>query len=290
MGWSQIAWQGGQAPYHQVGSIVPNLNYQITNGALIAGGTRCAVLSTAPEPTGGARSVTRAFPAIGGAAFMSFLIRPLAVGTGTDEVAVMLLAGTNELAAINLKPNLTQTGITVGINGFANTGTFTGPVFPTNTYLVVVHFIRSSQTGLYLKAWVNPPKAMPASGGIGPASYGGASYQAIANFDTVSLRIHSTDTGGPSTSIALDELRVGYTWSDVVPESLPQPSAAPIHIAPAVRIVWQTEASKSYQPQRSYDLTNWHSFGPTILGDGMQKDFFDAANQVPSSFYRVIER
>jgi len=61
-------------------------------------------------------------------------------------------------------------------------------------------------------------------------------------------------------------------------------------IAPAIAVNWQSKTNKTYQPQRSYDLTNWADFGATISGNGQQRSFLDSADQVPKSFYRVIER
>jgi hypothetical protein len=37
-------------------------------------------------------------------------------------------------------------------------------------------------------------------------------------------------------------------------------------------------------------MINWTDFGATVSGNGQQRNFFDSADQVPKSFYRVIER
>jgi hypothetical protein len=70
------------------------------------------------------------------------------------------------------------------------------------------------------------------------------------------MSVSSEDTGGPSTSLAIDEIRVGYTWNDVVPPSTTQAVVPQLSIAPAVAVNWQSRTNKTYQPQRSYDLTN----------------------------------
>jgi hypothetical protein len=109
-------------------------------------------------------------------------------------------------------------------------------------------------------------------------------------FDAFTLSASSSDSGGPSSLVAIDEIRVGYTWNDVVPQSTTQAVVPSLSIDPAVAVNWQSRTNKTYQPQRSYDLTNWVNFGSTISGDGQQKGFLDSADQVPKSFYRVIER
>jgi hypothetical protein len=289
VGWTQSSWQGATAPYHSIGNQAPNMTYQITNGGLVIGGDRCVILSTAPEPTSGTKAVSRTFPVTASTAFMSLLVRPLTVGTGSDEIKLLLQAGSNALAELNFKPNLSQTALSVGVNGFANTGTYRGPIYPQNTYLIVLQFIRTSRTSHYIMAWINPPNTMPSSG-IGPSSGSNSSWDNFSDLNGLSLSVSSSDTGGPSTSVAIDEVRVGYTWGDVVPQSTTQTVVPTLSIAPAIAVNWQSKTNKSYQPQRSYDMINWTDFGATISGNGQQRHFLDSADQVPKSFYRVLER
>jgi hypothetical protein len=131
VGWTQSSWQGAVAPYHSIGNQAPNMTYQITNGALLNGGDRCAIISTAPEPTVTTLALSRSFPTVASTAFVSLLIRPLTVGTGSDEITLTLQASTNALGTLNFKPSLNQTAISVGINGFVNTGAYRGQSIPT---------------------------------------------------------------------------------------------------------------------------------------------------------------
>lgn len=289
-GWTQSSWQGATAPYHSIGNQAPNMTYQIASGALLNGGDRCAVVSTAPEPTGTIRSVSRAFPTAVSTAFISLLVRPLTIGTGSDVITLTLRGGTNELVSLTLKPNLTQTSLTVGLHNFGgNSGTYRGPIFAGNTYLIAIQFIRTSQTSFFIDAWVNPPQAMPSSAGVGPVG-GSPAWVNVPDLNGLALTASSIDTGGPSTSVAIDEIRIGYTWNDVVPQTNTGTVVPTLSIAPAIAVNWQSKTNKSYQPQRSYDMINWTDFGATISGNGQQRNFLDSADQVPKSFYRVLER
>lgn len=129
---------------------------------------------------------------------------------------------------------------------------------------------------------VNPTATIPTKftnqyGLLGPT---------VPNFDTVGIKISSTDTGGPTTTAIIDELKVGYSWNDVVPQS-PQSLVPTVTINPAANLQWQTQTGHTYQPQYSYDLSTWFNLGSSITGDGTIKSIFDSNTSQAKKFYQV---
>ena len=289
-GWTQSSWQGSIAPYHSIGNQAPNMTYQITNGGLVSGGDRCAVITTAPEPTTGTNGATRTLPPINSTFFISFLVRPLSAGTGSDKIMIQLRSGTTFLGAVGVIPDevtgrfdiVPQFGTTGGSAGYRGVG-----LSVSQTYLIAMRVTRSTASQLSFFGYINPPATIPSQTDF---DYNTSNLPSSSPFNTIALSSYSFDNGGPSTTVAIDEIRVGYTWGDVVPQSTTQTVVPTLTIAPAIAVNWQSKTSKTYQPQRSYDLSNWVDFGATISGNGQQRSFLDSADQVPKSFYRVIER
>ena len=288
-GWTQSSWQGAVAPYDSIGNQAPNMTYQITNGGLVSGGDRCAIISTAPEPTAAEFAFSRTLVPVNTTLYFSFLLRPLTIGTGSDLIRFAIKSNTDGLLGVGLRPDQGQQflGISGDLTNFQGSYYFnTTKTYPNNTYFVVGRVTRDSATSTRIEIKLNPratdsgtPWYIGASGGGQPISY-----------DRISITCSSSDTAGPSTSVAIDEIRVGYTWNDVVPQGTTQTVVPTLSIAPAIAVNWQSKTNKSYQPQRSYDMINWTDFGATISGNGQQRNFLDSADQVPKSFYRVIER
>ncbi len=112
-------------------------------------------------------------------------------------------------------------------------------------------------------------------------------FRSSVTVDSMGLKLSSTDTGGPSSTAAFDELRVGYTWNDVVPQGPPLPLVPNLQITRAVKLSWQSDATKSYQPQRSYDFSNWFNYGSAISGNGNVISIFDSTDVTAETLYRV---
>src|SRR5205085_11543119 len=107
-----------------------------------------------------------------------------------------------------------------GGGGFA--GGISQALYPATTYLIVGRITWSTQQGFAVEAeaWVNPPAAYPGNGSL---SAGIFTFPGPLVFSSIGFGISSTDTGGPTSTAIFDELRIGYTWADVV---LPGPAAA----------------------------------------------------------------
>ncbi len=62
-----------------------------------------------------------------------------------------------------------------------------------------------------------------------------------------------------------------------------------VGISLAVRLRWQSQLGKSYQPQYSLDLNSnvWTNLGAPLPGTGQVMELFDTADFGPKKFYRV---
>ena len=91
-------------------------------------------------------------------------------------------------------------------------------------------------------------------------------------------------------TMVIDEIRVGHTWNDVVPQTIvPTPHLAPITINNAVKIEWPSEIGKTYQPKYSFNTKEWFDFGNPVSGTGEALFFLDSPAGDDRKFYRVEE-
>ena len=279
-GWSgQWTGEGTSDSHFQIVDPAPDLAYQITGGALISGGQHTLLLTTNPEPLSSNLLTTRSFPAINTTFYVSFLLRMPVSGTGSDSIEFHLYSGSSRDIGFAIRPE--------------NPGPPAGYLWRTPSdrvqalsgdnskpHLVVIEAKLLGTGGSHLvNAYVDP-------GFTYPGSLGGVSGNDPTPYDRIGLAIRSTDTGGPTTTVLIDEIRIGYTWADVVLPA-PAPSLIPdLAVAPAVKLRWQTQTGKSYQVQYSYDMSNWFNFGAAIAGNNQIKEVFDSASD-GKKYYRV---
>lgn len=288
MGWTNAGWAGGSDPRFQTIDSAPDLTYQITGGAFMNGSDRAIQLSTNPEPISYLLLCTRSLPPQNSTVYISFLARVSAIGTGSDVIDVRFNDGSTLLARLAFTPDQQQRYVSLslptdGSGGSGGGSSYTGPLYISQTYLVVARITRGSSNTLSLSAWVNPPADFPTSGGLSMSK----TVSSSRNFNSIGFGITSTDNGGPTTTMAFDEMRIGYTWGDVVLPSPPPPTVPNLEIKAAVKISWHSVVGKTYQVQSSYDLATWFDFGSQISGNGTIKTVFDAADEDAKKFYRV---
>ncbi|NBC66716.1 MAG: hypothetical protein GVY07_13800 [Bacteroidetes bacterium] len=106
-------------------------------------------------------------------------------------------------------------------------------------------------------------------------------------FDGIGLSVSSTDTGGPSTTVLIDEIKIGYTWNDVVLQAPDSELVPDVSIEQAIVLRWQSQTDKSYQVQYSYDMDTWFDLGSVVSGNNQIKELFDAIDQDAKKFYRI---
>jgi hypothetical protein len=286
-GWTDSGWIGGSAPHFQAIDSAPNLTYQITNGAFIDGSNRAAQLTTNPEPIPSLLLCSRSLPPQNSTVYVSFLARASAIGTGSDSIDVRFNDESTLLGRITFKPDQAQQYLQMDLptDGSGSGGGSTLRLYASQTYFIVIRITRPTSSSFSLDAWVNPPAAIPQNSGRRMSK----AVSISATFNSLALAISSTDSGGPTTTMSVDEIRIGYTWDDVVlPADMPpSPTVPNLAIEAAVKIKWQSVAGKSYQVQSSYDLATWTNFGSPITGDGTIKSIFDAADEDDQKFYRV---
>ena len=282
-GWTDSGWTGGNDPHFSIVAPTPSLSYQIPGGQLVSGSTTALQVTTNPEPVNvlASRHITPTNTTI----FVSFLVRPLVIGTGSDSFEVQLNAGAETVARVALVPDPSQESLDVQLKTYTSTFTTTfGTISPGQTALVVMRIMQLNPTTLRLDTIVNPTSTIPTTfPSPNPLESSGPT---VPTLDTVAIKVFSSDTGGPTTTAIIDELRVGYTWNDVVPQS-PVTLVPTLNITNAVNIQWQTQSGHTYQPQYSYDLNNWFNLGSSITGDGTIKSLFDPINSQAQKFYQV---
>jgi hypothetical protein len=222
-GWSDSGWANGSDPRFQTVDPIPDLTYQIAGGAFLDGSNRAVQLTTNPEPVPPGLLTSRAFPAQNTTMYFSFLVRPIAVGTGSDTLFVRLSNGTSSLALVALQPELGQQYFNLRLlldGGGGGVSSFGSQALnPSTTYLIAGRISWPSGSQVTVETWINPPAAYPGNG----SQRLDKSLSGPPVFSSVGFGISSSDTGGPTSTAIFDELRIGYTWADVV---LPGPATA----------------------------------------------------------------
>lgn len=288
-GWTDSGWSGGSDARFQVVDPAPDLTLQISGGALVNGSNRAVQLSTSPEPVPGTGLVaSRSIPPQNTTLYVSFLVRPMTIGTGSDSIDVRFNSGTTLLARIAFQPEQNQQYLQASLPFDGGTGGGNGnysfpPLYAPQTYFVVVRLSRPIATQIKVEASINPPAAY--TGNF--THYITKNLSGSPLLNSIGPGIASTDTGGPTTTAIIDELRVGYTWADVVPPGPPAALVPDVTIGSAVKLRWQSQTGKTYQPQYSYDLSSWFNLGLALSGNGQVKEVFDSTDSDAKKFYRV---
>jgi hypothetical protein len=274
-------WSGSGASsgYFSIVDPVPDLEYTVSGGGSILGGSRALMITTAPEPVPVSLSVSREFDYPLTTTYFRFLLRVPNSGTGTDQVEINMHAGSSVFHTFRFNPQnptppVGRLFFLFGGGGFGYSLSGTS----TTTHLIV---FMSGSDGSYAY-WIDPaygsfnsPKRQEGGSGTGP------------RFDKISVGVSSTDGGGPTTTVLLDEFRIGYTWADVVAPPVTAPLVPNLTIDTASRISWQSINGKAYQVQYSYNLTDWFNYGSTVTGNGQVMQVFDSRDSSNAKYYRV---
>jgi len=281
LGWASAGWSNAVSPYYQCVDPAPDLTYQFPSSSRsLNGGNRGLQITTAPEPTSGTNRAFRTISAQNTTLHASFLVRVQTVGSGTDAIEFNVGDATNAVGRVVLTPNLDGTAMNCALvapNGFSWGA---GPQLPVGqTTHVVMRLARASATLYKVQYWVNGVMSSPFDLDNGVASN--------AVLSRVSLTSYSADTGGPASSVIFDEIRVGYTYENVLPPALPAQEVTTLAIEPAIRMRWLSQANTSYQIQKSYNLTNWNNVGSSLAGSGGYLEYFDSIDDA-KAFYKVI--
>ena len=215
-GWTDTGWENGSNARFRVVAPTSALTYQIVGGAFISGSDRAVQLTTKPEPAPAGLVASRMFPEQNTTIYLSFLVRPIVVGTGSDTLGLNLSNGVSSLGEIAFQPDLSQQHFDlVPLPGDGGGGGGGAPqdLNPSTTYLAVA---RLTWNGSFVRidTWLNPPATYPGDGSYITTRYIASGPPVLSS---IGLEISSTDTGGPTSTAVFDELRIGYTWEDVVP-------------------------------------------------------------------------
>jgi hypothetical protein len=222
-GWSDSGWANGSDPRYQTVDPIPDLTYEIAGGALLDGSNRAVQLTTNPEPVPSGLLSSRTFPEQNTTIYFSFLVRPVTVGTGSDTLYLRLSNGTSSLALVALQPEVGQQYFNLWLlldGGSGGGGGSVQALYSSTTYLIVGRITWPGGNRVAVETWVNPPAAYPGNSSFRLDQF---NLSGPPVFSSIGLGISSSDTGGPTSTAIFDELRIGYTWADVV---LPGPPTA----------------------------------------------------------------
>lgn len=282
-GWVGSGWSNAVSPYYQCADPTPDLTYQFPSSSrYIDGGNRALQITTAPEPTSGTNRAYRVISAQNTTLHASFLVRVATVGSGTDAIEFNVGDSTNAVGRVVFTPTLDGTAMNCALvapNGFS---WGSGPQLPIGqTTHVVMRLARTSSTLYKVQYWVN--------GVMSSAFDLENTVAANAVLSRVSLTSYSGDSGGPASSLIVDDIRVGYTYDDVLPSALPAQEVTTLAVEPAIRVSWLSNTNTTYQVQKSYNLTNWSNIGSSVSGNGGYLEYFDSIND-SKAFYKVLIR
>jgi len=280
-GWSDSGWNNAVTPYYQCVDPTPDLTYQFpASGRYIDGGDRALQITTAPEPTPGTNRAYRSIPAQNTTLHAGFLVRVAAIGSGTDAIEFNIGDAASAVGRVVFTPNLDGTGMNCALiapNGFSWGA---GPLLSVGqTTHLVVRLARTSNTLYKAQYWVNGIMSSAFDVDIPVASN--------AVLSRVEITSYSGDSGGPASTVLVDEINVGYRYDDVLPVAPPLQEVASLEIKPAVQVRWLSQAGASYQAQKSYNLSDWSNLGSVRSGDGGPLDLLDGTDD-SRAFYRVI--
>ncbi len=215
-GWSDSAWGAGGNVRYQVVNPTPALDYQIGGGAFLSGTDRAVMLTTSPEPVPDGLVTSRMLPDQNTTLFFSFVVRPIVLGTGSDTLSLRLSNGSESLALVALRPDVGQQYFNLMLLPDGGSGSYgalgSQALYPAITYLIVGRITWPFEGRVHVETWINPPAIYPGDG----TGFLDKMLSSPAILNSVGLAISSTDSGGPTSTAIFDELRIGYTWSDVV--------------------------------------------------------------------------
>ena len=150
--------------------------------------------------------------------------------TGNNNAMVAALSDSSGLtgslgtaiSGIYLSAGATAGTFDIGIGGGQSQGvTWSSDLTPGQTYFLVASFVKGSPDTSSL--WIDP--ALGLSSAPSPdLSQMGSNPGGFGDGDVAVLALTS-NTGLPNSGLVADEVRVGTTWQDVTPATVPEPSS-----------------------------------------------------------------
>jgi hypothetical protein len=214
-----------------------------TGGGKLAVGSPIVPSSTTASPNRALLGATSTYTTLGalaaantaepGTIWVSFLYQRLGSSTGAPyfrQSNLGLFQGTGEKLDVG-GPNTSATinnNLSLWSNGGAHPGATplqsSTPVFSASAQLIVMKLVVDTTTtadGVYV--WFNPSDISVAPN-TGTANLSSASEVDVSGVNTFRFQAGNNNASGANAYFYADELRVGYTFGDVVP--IPEPSLA----------------------------------------------------------------
>ncbi len=280
-GWTS-PWAGNALPYLKAAAAPAALNYQVPARGGLTSGAGCLETTTAPEPISGEPSLTRSFTPTKADLYVGFTFQISAVGSGTDTFYADILTSTGAtVASYKLTPsrNTTYPGLYWRDQDGSGQGKFLPDGTSASVYFGVMEF-RHVDGGYIPSVWANP------------AAYSTPAFSGSSAVDeplaAIRFRVASSDSGGPSTTIRVDNLRIGYTYDAVVPQVPANAEFPNFAFEPARRITWFGNPALKYRVEVSDDAKTWLPLNVNYtVGTNNPMEVF-VTEQGNRKFYRVV--
>lgn len=250
-GWTS-EWTGSGTPYIQRGTAPVPIDYQIPNRGALTSQNGCLLLTTAPEPINGEKSIQRAFSPVMADLFVGFTFQISTIGSGTDKIFADVLDSSGAIIkTITITPSMNTSY--PGFYAYSGAGSSGGTVLPAGTSSTVyfaLFEIRRATNYYNPSVWINPADFYLRSSA-------GAFTTNNNYLSAIRFRVSSSDSIGPYTTVRIDNIRVGLTWDSVVP---PLPSNAEFpnfSFERAHRLQWYGDSTKKYRVEYSTDMATW---------------------------------
>lgn len=164
----------------------------------------------------------------GGTVYFSFLLTPTALPTANQEVADLLPSGSTGLLGSTAPLGIyvgQQTagvqykiGVRHGLSGATYASNSSLTLNSTN-FMVVAYTFNPSTGDDTVSLWINPtPGGSPPTADV---SFGNPLLTDAVNLQVVGIKAQSAATQG---NWIFDAFRIGDTWGDVTPTTVPEPS------------------------------------------------------------------
>ncbi len=282
-GWTS-PWTGSALPYLKAAAAPAALNYQIPARGSLTSGPGCLEITTAAEPVSGVPSLTRNFTPTKADLYVGFTFQISTIGSGSDRFYADVL---NETGALVLSYELTPSQNTAYPAWFYRGDGISalGKPLPNGTSSSVYQAVMELRHdgGSFLPGvWANPTAyAAPALSG---------SFPSDTPLSAIRFRITSADNAGPSTTIRLDNLRIGLTYDSVVPQVPANAEFPNFSFEPARRITWFGNPTLKYRVEVSDDANSWTPLdaGYTVGTNNPMEVF--VTEQGNRKFYRVVSQ
>jgi hypothetical protein len=268
------AWSIDNSQRLKVTSNSQNFGRSAPGLGSVIGRTRCLEVTT----SFGSSSAVRSYSSIDVPFYISFLLSIENAGTGGGFLDVMLIENGNQDVVVRVVPDIEREAGAYYFNGTQGSIYSLPTQEPGKAFLVVLR-LQNPRMSASAAIRVNPTAESTYS-----KSYAGSGN--TNDYNAIGIRAGRSTSSGSDSVFRIDQVRIGLTRPDVLPNAPAGSNVANPAIEMIPRVVFYSESGKIYYIQRSLNLHDWFNV-TTVNGNGTLKSWVDQTGPV-SAFYRVI--